>query len=302
MNNAILRAALMLGALPALRTAALLVATMVLLGAARPAAALDLQLKGKTALVTGSTAGIGYATAAALLKEGADVIINARSQESVDKAAASLKAATGRAPKSFVGDMGKADDTARLAQTFPNVDILVNNVGTFLPKEFAKTTDEDWETIYQVNVLSGVRLSRAYLPRMKQQNWGRIIFISSESALQIPIESIHYGMTKAAQIAVARGLAEDCAKTGITVNSILPGPTLDPQAQRAQDMVKRSGKSSLAEAEQDFINARRPTSLIKRFARPEEVASLIVYVASPLASATTGAALRVDGGVVKSAF
>jgi NAD(P)-dependent dehydrogenase (short-subunit alcohol dehydrogenase family) len=197
--------------------------------------------------------------------------------------------------------MGKAADTTRLAQAFPNVDILVNNVGTFMGKEFAKATDEDWETIFQVNVMSGVRLSRAYLPRMKQQNWGRIIFISSESALQIPVESIHYGMTKAAQIAVARGLAEDCAKTGVTVNSILPGPTLDREAQRAQDMVKRSGKP-LEEVEQEFINARRPTSLIKRFARPEEVASLVAYVASPLSSATTGAALRVDGGVVKSAF
>jgi NAD(P)-dependent dehydrogenase (short-subunit alcohol dehydrogenase family) len=287
MNRATLRAALLFAALALCTTHA--------------GVAMDLQLKGKTALVTGSTAGIGYATAEALLKEGADVIINARSQESVDKAVASLKAATGRAPQSFVGDMGKADDTARLAKAFPNVDILVNNVGTFMGKEFAKATDEDWETVFQVNVMSGVRLSRAYLPRMKQQNWGRIIFISSESALQIPVESIHYGMTKAAQIAVARGLAEDCAKTGVTVNSVLPGPTLDPQAQRAQDMVKRSGKT-LAEVEQDFINARRPTSLIKRFARPEEVASLIVYVASPLASATTGAALRVDGGVVKSAF
>ncbi|HEU4628034.1 MAG TPA: SDR family oxidoreductase [Steroidobacteraceae bacterium] len=287
MNRAILRAALFLAVLA--------------IGATQTSVAMDLQLKGKTALVTGSTAGIGYATAEALLKEGADVIINARSQKSVDKAVASLKASTGRTPKSFVGDMSKAADTTRLAQTFPNVDILVNNVGTFMAKEFAKTTDEDWETIFQVNVMSGVRLARAYLPRMKQQNWGRIIFISSESALQIPVESIHYGMTKAAQIAVARGLAEDCAKTGVTVNSILPGPTLDPQAPRAQDMVKRAGKP-LAEIEQDFINARRPTSLIKRFARPEEVASLIAYVASPLSSATTGAALRVDGGVVKSAF
>jgi NAD(P)-dependent dehydrogenase (short-subunit alcohol dehydrogenase family) len=287
MNRVTLRAALFLAVLA--------------IGATQSSVAMDLQLKGKTALVTGSTAGIGYATAEALLKEGADVIINARSQESVDKAVASLRASTGRAPKSFVGDMSKAADTMRLAQAFPNVDILVNNVGTFMGKEFAKATDEDWETIFQVNVMSGVRLSRAYLPRMKQQNWGRIIFISSESALQIPVESIHYGMTKAAQIAVARGLAEDCAKTGVTVNSILPGPTLDRQAQRAQDMVKRSGKP-LEEVEQEFINARRPTSLIKRFARPEEVASLIAYVASPLSSATTGAALRVDGGVVKSAF
>jgi NAD(P)-dependent dehydrogenase (short-subunit alcohol dehydrogenase family) len=198
--------------------------------------------------------------------------------------------------------MGKAEDTARLAKAFPQVDILVNNVGTFMAKEFAQTTDQDWETIYQVNVLSGVRLARAYLPGMKERNWGRIIFISSESALQIPVESIHYGMTKAAQIAVARGLAEACAKTGVTVNSILPGPTRDPQDPRAQELAKRLGKSSLAEVEQDFFNTRRPTSLIKRFAHPDEVASLVAYVASPLSSATTGAALRVDGGVVKSAF
>jgi NAD(P)-dependent dehydrogenase (short-subunit alcohol dehydrogenase family) len=276
--------------------------TVLMLGATQTSVALDLQLKGKTALITGSTANIGYATAEALLKEGADVIINARTKESVDKAVASLKASTGRTPKTFIGDMGKAEDTARLTKEFPNVDILVNNVATFIPKEFMQTTDEDWQKIYEVNVLSGVRLSRAYLPRMKQQNWGRIIFISSESALQIPVESIHYGVTKAAQIAVARGLAEECAKTGITVNSILPGPTMDPESARAEGFLKRSGKSSFAEVEQDFINSRRPTSLIKRFARPEEVASLIAYVASPLSSATTGAALRVDGGVVKSAF
>ena len=274
----------------------------VLLCAAQASVAMDLQLKGKTALITGSTSNIGYATAEALLKEGADVIINARSQESVDKAVATLKAATGRTPKSFVGDMGKAADTTRLAQAFPNVDILVNNVGTFMGKEFAKATDEDWETIFQVNVMSGVRLSRAYLPRMKQQNWGRIIFISSESALQIPTESIHYGMTKAAEIAVARGIAETVAKTGITVNSVLPGPTRDPSDPRFADFAKRMGKANQEEAEAEFINSRRPTSLIKRFARPEEVAAMIAYVASPLSSATTGAALRVDGGVVKSAY
>jgi len=274
----------------------------VALCAAQASVAMDLQLKGKTALITGSTSNIGYATAEALLKEGADVIINARSKESVDKAVASLKASTGRTPKFFVGDMGKAEDTTRLAKEFPNVDILVNNVAMFSMKDFMSATDQDWESIYEVNVLSGVRLSRAYLPRMKQQNWGRIIFISSESALQIPIESIHYGVTKAAQIALARGLAEECAKTGITVNSILPGPTMDPQSTRAEGFVKRSGKASMAEAQEEFINARRPTSLIKRFARPDEVASLIAYVASPLSSATTGAALRVDGGVVKSAF
>ena len=272
------------------------------LAASQASLALDLQLKGKTALITGSTAGIGYASAEALLKEGADVIINARTQDSVDKAAASLKAATGHEPRTFVGDMGKAEDAARLAKAFPKVDILVNNVGQFMGKEFMQTTDQDWEQIYQVNVLSGVRLSRAYLPGMKERNWGRIIFISSESALQIPVESIHYGMTKAAQIAVARGLAEACAQTGVTVNSILPGPTRDPQDPRAIELAKRLGKSSLAEVEKDFFATRRPTSLIKRFAHPDEVASLVAYVASPLSSATTGAALRVDGGVVKSAF
>ena len=273
-----------------------------LFGFSQAGLALDLQLKGKTALITGSTAGIGYATAETLLKEGADVIINSRRKESCEAAVASLKAKTGRAPKYFVGDMSKAEETTRLAKEFPNVDILINNVATFIPKEFLSSTDEDWQQIYDTNVMSGVRLSRAYLPRMKQQNWGRIIFISSESALQIPIESIHYGVTKAAQIALARGLAEECAKTGITVNSILPGPTMDPQSTRAEGFVKRSGKASMAEAQEEFINARRPTSLIKRFARPDEVASLIAYVASPLSSATTGAALRVDGGVVKSAF
>jgi NAD(P)-dependent dehydrogenase (short-subunit alcohol dehydrogenase family) len=269
---------------------------------AQPGFALDLQLKGKTALITGSTAGIGFATAKALLNEGADVIINSRRQESCDKAAAELKAATGRMPKIFVGDMSKAAETDRLAKQYPNVDILINNVATFLPKEFLQSTDEEWQQIYETNVMSGVRLSRAYLPRMKQQNWGRIIFISSESALQIPTESIHYGMTKAAEIAVARGLAETVAKTGITVNSILPGPTRDPQDPRFADFAKRMGKNTIEEAEAEFINSRRPTSLIKRFARPDEVASLIAYVASPLSSATTGAALRVDGGVVKSAF
>jgi NAD(P)-dependent dehydrogenase (short-subunit alcohol dehydrogenase family) len=265
------------------------------------ASALDLQLKGKLALITGSTANIGYSTAELMLKEGTDVIINGRSQESVDKAAASLKATTGREPLKFVGDMSKAEDIARLVKQYPNVDILINNVATFIPKPFLQSTDEDWKAIYELNVLSGVRLSRAYLPRMKEKNWGRIVFISSESALQIPVESIHYGMSKAAQIAVARGIAEECAKTGVTVNSVLPGPTWDPQSPRAQGLAQRSGKP-LAEAEADFINSRRPTSLIKRFSHPDEVASLIVYVASPLASATTGAALRVDGGVVKSAF
>jgi NAD(P)-dependent dehydrogenase (short-subunit alcohol dehydrogenase family) len=263
------------------------------------AQAMDLQLKGKTALITGSTGGIGYGIAKTLLAEGAEVIINGRTQDSVDKAAASLKRATGRAPLAFAGDMSKADDVARLGKTFPNVDILINNVGRYLPHEFTQSTDQDWYQTFDLNVMSGVRLSRIYLPRMKQRNWGRIIFISSESALQIPVDSVQYGMSKAAQIAVARGIAEDCARTGITVNSILPGPTLDSDDPRS---AARFGTRPMAEVEEQLFKNQRPTSIIKRFERTEEVASLVAYVASPLSSATTGAALRVDGGVVKSAF
>jgi NAD(P)-dependent dehydrogenase (short-subunit alcohol dehydrogenase family) len=266
---------------------------------ASAAQAMDLQLKGKTALITGSTGGIGYGIAKVLLAEGAEVIINGRTQQSVDKAAASLKQATGKAPLGFAGDMSRADDIARLGKAFPNVDILVNNVGRYLPHEFTQSTDEDWYQTFDLNVMSGVRLSRIYLPRMKQRNWGRIIFISSESALQIPADSVQYGMSKAAQIAVARGIAEGCARTGVTVNSILPGPTLDSDDPRS---AARFGGRSIAEVEEQFFKNQRPTSIIKRFARTEEVASLVAYVASPLSSATTGAALRVDGGVVKSAF
>jgi NAD(P)-dependent dehydrogenase (short-subunit alcohol dehydrogenase family) len=264
-----------------------------------PAGAMDLHLQGKTALVTGSTGGIGYGIAKELLTEGAQVIINGRSQETVDKATSALKKTTGKMPLGFAGDMSKAEDIARLTKAFPNVDILINNVGRFIPREFTQSTDQDWYESFDLNVMSGVRLSRAYLPGMKQRNWGRIIFISSESALQIPVESVQYGMTKAAQIAVARGIAESCAKTGVTVNSILPGPTLDSDDPRA---AARFGGRSQADMEEQFFKNQRPTSLIKRFARTEEVASLVAYVASPLSSATTGAALRVDGGVVKSAY
>lgn len=282
-------------------TTSALYACLVLLCLAtlQPASAMDLQLSGKTVLVTGSTGGIGYGIAKVLLHEGAQVIINGRTPESVAKAVASLKEATGKTPLGFAGDMSKADDIARLVKAFPNVDILVNNVGRFIPHEFTQSTDQDWYDSFDLNVMSGVRLSRFYLPGMKQRNWGRIIFISSESALQIPVESVAYGMTKAAQIAVARGLAEGCARTGVTVNSILPGPTLDSDDPRA---AARFGGKSQAQVEEEFFKTRRPTSLIKRFARTEEVADFVAYVASPLSSATTGAALRVDGGVVKSAF
>jgi NAD(P)-dependent dehydrogenase (short-subunit alcohol dehydrogenase family) len=269
------------------------------LTAAPPAPAMDLHLQGKTALVTGSTGGIGYGIAKELLTEGAQVIINGRTQATVDKASAALKQATGKTPLGFAGDMSKAEDIAGLTKAYPNVDILINNVGRFIPREFTQSTDEDWYQSFDLNVMSGVRLSRAYLPGMKQRNWGRIIFISSESGLQIPVESVQYGMTKAAQIAVARGIAESCAKTGVTVNSILPGPTLDSDDPRA---AARFGGRSQADVEEQLFKTQRPTSLIKRFARTEEVASLVAYVASPLSSATTGAALRVDGGVVKSAY
>jgi NAD(P)-dependent dehydrogenase (short-subunit alcohol dehydrogenase family) len=273
--------------------------SLLCLALVQPATAMDLQLHGKTALVTGSTAGIGYSIAKVLLQEGTQVIINGRTQESVDKAIASLKQATGKTPRGFAADMSKAEDIARLTKAFPTVDILVNNVGRFISSDFTQSTDQEWYDTFDLNVMSGVRLSRFYLPGMKQRNWGRIIFISSESGLQIPVESVQYGMSKAAEIAIARGLAEGCAKTGVTVNSILPGPTFDADDSRA---TQRLRGRPFVEAEEQFFKTRRPTSLIQRFAHTDEVASLVAYVASPLSSATTGAALRVDGGVVKSAF
>ncbi|GGF38618.1 oxidoreductase [Aliidongia dinghuensis] len=263
---------------------------------------MDLALKGRRALVTGSTAGIGLAIATGLAREGAQVIINGRSQPSVDKAVAELRAETGGDVTGFAGDLSTAAAAEELARRHPDIEILVNNLGIFEPKPFEEIPDEDWTRFFDVNVLSGVRLARLLLPAMKRADWGRIIFISSESGVQIPAEMIHYGMTKSAQIAVARGLAEAVAGTGITVNSVLPGPTksrgvVDFVGQLSQD----SGKG-FEEFETEFFEKVRPTSLIKRFATTDEVASLVTYLASPLASATTGAAVRVDGGVIKSAF
>jgi NAD(P)-dependent dehydrogenase (short-subunit alcohol dehydrogenase family) len=263
---------------------------------------MNLALDGKLALISGSTAGIGLAIATTLAHEGARVIINGRYQASVDDAVARLRSTARGDVQGFAGDLAKAEAAEELARRHPNVEILVNNLGIFEPKAFEEIPDTDWQRFFYVNVLSGVRLCRLFLPSMKRANWGRIIFISSESAIQIPTEMIHYGMTKTAQLAVSRGLAEAVAGTGITVNSILPGPT---KSRGVEDFVatlaKTEGKS-FEEFEKEFFRTVRPTSLIKRFATPAEVASLVAYIASPLASATTGAALKVDGGVVKSVF
>jgi NAD(P)-dependent dehydrogenase (short-subunit alcohol dehydrogenase family) len=263
---------------------------------------MDLELKGKRALVSGSTAGIGFAIASRLAQEGARVIVNGRTQPAVDAVVGQLRARTGEDVEGFAGDLATASAAEDLARRYPDVEILVNNLGIFEPKIFDEIPDADWQRFFDVNVLSGVRLARLFLPAMRRADWGRIIFISSESAVQIPAEMIHYGMTKTAQLAVSRGLAEAVAGTGITVNSILPGPTKSRGVDEFVETLAQAGGKSFAEFEAEFFATVRPTSLIKRFARPEEVASLVAYIASPLAAATTGAALRVDGGVIKSAF
>lgn len=263
---------------------------------------MDLQLKHKLALVSGSTAGIGRAIAEALAREGARVIINGRTQASVDVAVAEIAKLTGGEVIGFAGDLGTAAAAEALAAAHPGVEILVNNLGIFEPKQFEDIPDADWLRFFDINVVSGVRLARLYLPAMKRRDWGRIIFISSESGVQIPAEMIHYGTTKTAQLAVSRGLAESLAGTGITVNCVLPGPTRSRGVGDFVEALADAGGKSTAEVEREFFEKVRPTSLIKRFATPEEVASLVAYVASPVASATTGAALRVDGGVLKSAF
>lgn len=261
---------------------------------------MDLQLDNRLALVSGSTAGIGRAIAEALSAEGARVIVNGRTQAGVDEAVAAIEKSTGRKPLGFAGDLGQAGPAEALVRQFPGIEILVNNLGIFEPKAFEDIPDEDWRRFFEVNVLSGVRLARLCLPAMKRANWGRIVFISSESGVQIPVEMIHYGMTKTAQLAVARGLAESVAGTGITVNSVLPGPTRSRGVGDFVEALAASEKKSFEDTERDFFKNARPSSLIQRFATPAEVASLVAYVASPLASATTGAALRVDGGVVRS--
>ena len=263
---------------------------------------MDLKLKGKLALVSGSTAGIGHAIASQLAAEGARVIVNGRSQDAVDRAVAQLKPGDGGEVLGFAGDLSAPAPTQALLARFPGIEILVNNLGIFEPKEFEDIPDEDWRRFFDVNVLSGVRLARLCLPDMKRANWGRIVFISSESAIQIPAEMIHYGMTKTAQLAVARGLAESLAGTGITVNSVLPGPTRSRGVGDFVEALARSDGKSFEAYEKEFFEKVRPTSLIKRFEEPAEIASMVAYIASPLSSGTTGAALRVDGGCTKSAF
>jgi NAD(P)-dependent dehydrogenase (short-subunit alcohol dehydrogenase family) len=263
---------------------------------------MNLQLDNKLALVSGSTAGIGYAIAETLVAEGARVIVNGRSQPGVDEALAAIRQNTGKQALGFAGDLSSPSAAEALVAAHPGIEILVNNLGIFEATPFEQIPDEDWRRFFDVNVLSGARLARLVLPAMRKANWGRIIFISSESGVHIPSEMVHYGMTKAAQIAVARGIAEGVAGTGITVNSVLPGPTRSRGVgDFVESLAKEQGKSA-AEFEKEFFAQVRPTSLIKRFATPLEVATLVAYVASPLASATTGAALRVDGGTIKSAF
>jgi NAD(P)-dependent dehydrogenase (short-subunit alcohol dehydrogenase family) len=262
---------------------------------------MNLGLEGKVALVTGSTAGIGLAVARGFAREGARVILNGRSAVRLAAAREQLRSAVPRADvETVAADLSNAAGAAAITLAFPEVHVLVNNVGIFEPKPFDRITDEDWSRLFETNVMSGVRLSRHYLPKMLARNSGRIIFVSSESAVQIPVEMIHYGMTKTAQLAIARGLAEATAGTRVTVNAVLPGPTLsEGVGQFVADLAKHQ-RIDAASVEREFFTNVRPSSLIKRFATPEEIANMIVYVASDAASATNGAALRVDGGVVRS--
>lgn len=261
---------------------------------------MDLELKDKKVLVTGSTKGIGRAIAETLLMEKAEVIINGRSDKSVEDALCEIHTKIENAQVSgVVCDFSKPKEIQALIETCDTLDILINNVGIFEPKDFLDIPDSDWQRFFDVNVMSGVRLARAFLPHMLKQNWGRIIFISSESGINIPEEMVHYGMTKTAQLAISRGIAETTKGTKVTVNSVLPGPTL---SEGVKEFAGIAGDRSHKEVEKQFFKTERPTSLLQRFATTQEVANMVVYVASPLSSATNGAALKVDGGVVKSAF
>jgi NAD(P)-dependent dehydrogenase (short-subunit alcohol dehydrogenase family) len=264
---------------------------------------MDLGLRGKIAVVSGSTAGIGLAIAAALAAEGAKVVVNGRTKLRVDAALISLQQSVpGADLRGVAADLGTAAGVDAFLRQVPAADVLVNNLGIFEPKPFLEIPDADWMRFFEVNVLSGVRLSRAYLPGMLQKHWGRIIFISSESAQHIPAEMIHYGTTKTAQVAVARGLAESVAGTGVTVNSVLPGPTASEGAGAFLETLAKERNASLSEIEKWFFANVRPTSLLKRFETPEEVASVVAFVASTQSVAINGAAVRAEGGVVRSIF
>jgi NAD(P)-dependent dehydrogenase (short-subunit alcohol dehydrogenase family) len=262
---------------------------------------MDLQLRGKRAIVTGSTAGIGFAIAEALATEGAAVVVNGRTGKRVEAAIGQILRSHPQGQVAGVeADVSTAAGCAQLIEAASQADILVNNMGAFEPKPFEKITDEDWMRIFEANVMSGVRLSRHYLAGMRERNWGRILFISSESAVQIPVEMIHYGMTKTAQVAVARGIAEGVAGTNITVNSVLAGPTRSEGAEAFLSKMSSQSGVDPAAFEQEFFKSVRPSSLLKRFASTKEVANMVAYLASPLASATNGSAVRVDGGVVRA--
>lgn len=262
---------------------------------------MHIDLTGKKAIVTASTGGIGFAIATGLARAGASVVINGRSQATVEQAREQLRQALPQADiQGVAADLSDATGVALLTDAVPTADILVNNAGIYGPKPFFAIDDEEWERYFQTNVMSGVRLSRFYLQDMLERDWGRIVFVSSESALNIPPEMIHYGVTKTAQLAVAGGLAKLAAGTQVTVNSVLPGPTL---SEGVREMLKDSAREagiSIEQAGADFVRTHRSSSIIQRLATPEEVANLVVYTCSKQASATTGAALRVDGGVVNS--
>ncbi|MFZ5896309.1 MAG: SDR family NAD(P)-dependent oxidoreductase [Myxococcota bacterium] len=262
---------------------------------------MDLGLQGKSVLITGSTAGIGFACARRFAEEGAHVIVNGRGEERVRAAAEAItRAVPGANVRGIAADVASAEGVAALVAAQPDVDVLVNNAGIFEPKAFEEINDTDWLRFFETNVLSGIRLARHYLMGMLARNWGRIVFVSSESGLQIPVEMIHYGMTKTAQLAVARGLAERTRGTQITVNSVLPGPTRSEGVLGFVRALAQQQQVGEGDIEREFFSTARPSSLLGRFAEPAEVANLIVYTASAAASATTGAALRVDGGVVRS--